>query len=607
MGQLFEELKRRNVVRIGIAYLVMSFIILQILDVIVEPLHLPDWIATFVIVLLAIGLPVALFFSWAYELTSQGVKKTAEVDADASITHSTGRRLDFFIIGALVVALGYFIWDKFGDEPTAQFGEVTPVGEWFAGLRSVAVLPFVNMSSDPEQEYFSDGITEEILNVLVRIEGLRVPSRTSSFAFKGQNINIREVAEVLEVDHILEGSVRKAGNRIRITAQLIHVPTDSHIWAGTFDREYADIFAIQDEIAKAIASALKGSLGFNTTQILVEAPTTNIEAYDLYLKAREYFLTRNLVRMNEAVGLFERAIALDPAFAEAHQGLAALYLVLPDYDDSYDYLETMNKADQMARRALSLDATLAIAHAIVGQGHSERYQWDEANTAFDLAVQHSSNDPTVRLWRGLYFWRLGYLEKGDDEIAAGLKADPASGILNNYMAWSLVVSGRAEEALPYAKKSLGLGYPYAYLSLSYAYLALGNIDEAKRIRQSRSINEEDTALGATMLDLLLNPDERPVIRQRLQALAAEKGIDLQAYMKDSFWCQIEYGDFDTAAETMLQQVTALHWTWSPVFHEYRQSAAFKDMLRRAKIVDYWNANGWPKQCRVLAGDDFECD
>ncbi len=607
MGDLFKELKRRNVVRIGIAYLVMGFIILQILDVIVEPLHLPDWTATFVIVLLAIGLPVALFFSWAYELTSQGVKKTAEVDADDSITPSTGRKLDFIIIAALVVALGYFMWDKFGAEPTAQFGEVTPVGEWFAGLRSVAVLPFVNMSSDPEQEYFSDGITEEILNVLVRIEGLRVPSRTSSFAFKGQNLNIRKVAEVLEVDHILEGSIRKAGNRIRITAQLIDVRTDTHIWAGTFDREYADIFAIQDEIAKAIGSALKGPLGFNTSQILVEPPTTNIEAYDLYLKAREYFMTRNVVLMNEAVGLFKRAIALDPAFAEAHEGLAGLLLVLPGYDPSYDMAETYEKANRIALRALSLDATLALAHSIVGQVHAFRHRWNEANPAYDLSVQHGRKNPTVRLWRGLYFWRLGYIEKGHEEFAAGLKADPASGILNAYMAYSLLAAGKAQEALPHSEKALGLGWPYAYLGLSYIHLALGDIADAKRVRQTQIFFPQDSVLGGVMMDLLSKPDERTANQKKLQLLAAENGIDLQEYFEGTVWHFVEYGDFEAAADLMLRNDTALHFAWMPLFREYRQSAAFKEMLRRAGIVDYWKANSWPKQCRVLKGDDFECD
>ena len=604
MSSFFSEMKRRNVVRVGIAYAVGGGLMIEVTDTIAPRLGMPDWVPTFFIIVVLIGLPIALFFSWTYELTPQGIKRTAEVDADPSITPSNGRRLDFVIIGLLVLALGYFAWNKFGAEPALETGQATAEAE--SGLRSIAVLPFVNMSSDPKQEYFSDGITEEILNVLARIEGLRVPSRTSSFVFKGQNINIRKVAEDLKVDHILEGSIRKAGNRVRITAQLIDVRTDTHIWSETFDREFADIFAIQEEIAKAIAGALKSTLGVDSGEISVEPPTTNIEAYDLYLRAREYFLTRNILLMNEAVGLFERAITLDSAFAEAHQGLAALYRVLPSYDASYDYLETREKADQMARRALSLDPTLAVAHSIVGQGHGKRHQWDEANTAFDLALQHGPGNPTVRLWRGLYFFRIGYLEKGHEEIAAGLKTDPASGILNHFMAWSLLHSGRAEEALSYAKKSLDLGYPYAYLSLSYAYLALGKIGQAKRIRQSRSINEEDTALGVTMLDLLLNADERAANRQRLQALAAEKGIDLQAYL-NFFLHQIEYGDFDAAANIMLQFDAGLHWTWSPFLNEYRQSPAFKDMLRRANLIDHWNAKGWPKQCRVLAGDDFECD
>ncbi len=230
MGNLFSELKRRNVVRVGIAYLVISWVLIEVSDTIAPMMALPDWAPRLVLFVLIIGLPVALFLSWAYELTPEGVKKTHEVDADASITHSTGRKLDRMIIGALVVAVAFLVYDRTSGPPAPTAPPAVEAEPTAEGPKTIAVLPFADMSPDQSQEYFADGISEELLNVLVRVEGLRVSSRTSSFSFKGKDTPIPEIAAALNVDHILEGSVRSQGNRVRITAQLIDVKTDSHLW-----------------------------------------------------------------------------------------------------------------------------------------------------------------------------------------------------------------------------------------------------------------------------------------------------------------------------------------------------------------------------------------
>ena len=263
---LFTELKRRNVFKVGVAYLVMAWVVVQITTEAVPALHLPDWINTAVFFFGIIGFPFAIFFAWAFELTPEGLKREHEVNRDESITHHTSRKLDFVIIGLLVVALGYFIYEsRFENETELQnvnsaessdtggITENTPTGS------SIAVLPFVNMSSDPEQEYFSDGISEEILNVLTQIPNLHVTSRSSSFSFKGKENITSEVAAKLGVKNILEGSVRTSGKFIRITAQLITADSDKHLWSETYDRELTvdNIFAIQDEISNAIVSALK--------------------------------------------------------------------------------------------------------------------------------------------------------------------------------------------------------------------------------------------------------------------------------------------------------------------------------------------------------------
>ena len=241
---LFAELKRRNVFRVGLAYVVLSWLLLQVGDTLAPALHLPEWINSALAFFLILGFPLAIFFAWAFELTPDGLKLEKNVDRDASITPVTGRKLDRTIIAILVVALGYFVWQS-QKAPT-----VDEIVETVAGQESIAVLPFENMSSDDEQEYFSDGLTEELLNLLAKIPELKVTSRTSAFFYKGKDIKLSEVGRELDVDHILEGSVRKSGKKIRITAQLIEVENDTHLWSDTWDRDLDDVFVIQDEIAK---------------------------------------------------------------------------------------------------------------------------------------------------------------------------------------------------------------------------------------------------------------------------------------------------------------------------------------------------------------------
>ena len=242
---LIKELKRRNVFKVAIAYVIVAWLIVQVIDSIVPIILAPDWVAKFVLVMLLAGFPIACLFAWAFELTPQGIKRSTEVLPDESISHQTSRHINLIIIAALLLIIGGMVYNQYFS--AANFSSQT---------RSIAVLPFVNMSSDSEQEYFSDGIAEEILNRLTRINDLTVSSRTSSFVFKGSDRSIRQIAKALNVNHVLEGSVRKSGSKVRITAQLINVKDDSSVWSKTYERELNDIFTIQDEIAHAIVSSL---------------------------------------------------------------------------------------------------------------------------------------------------------------------------------------------------------------------------------------------------------------------------------------------------------------------------------------------------------------
>jgi len=331
----FAELKRRNVVRVGIAYAVIGWCLAQVAEFAFENFGAPEWVLKTFIVALLLGLPIALFFAWAFELTPEGVKREKDVDRSRSITHSTGRKLDFVIIGALVIALGYFVWERQSGPEQVELAEKMSVATADEASsrgpdkRSIAVLPFVNMSSDQEQEWFADGLTEEILNSLARTPDLLVASRTSSFQYKGQTLDISTIATALGVAHILEGSVRRGGDRLRVTAQLIRASDGFHLWSETFDRKPEDVIAIQEDVAFEIANALETAMDPEALKKMVSAGTGSVAAYEAYLEALAY-LARTIQSGDELLNLkvrtaLERAQTLDPEFAAAHFEMAEFW------------------------------------------------------------------------------------------------------------------------------------------------------------------------------------------------------------------------------------------------------------------------------------------
>jgi TolB-like protein/lipoprotein NlpI len=370
---LFAELRRRNVFKAGAAYLALGWVVVQITATLVPALNLPSSLVPIVAWIGVIGFPFVIMFSWIYELTPEGLKRESEVDRSASITHITSRRLDYIGISLLVLAIGLFAFDRFAPRkaepavaareapaasaaPDAAQTTIPPVSE-----HSIAVLPFVDMSSGKDQEYFSDGISEELLNLLAKIPQLEVTARTSSFAFKGEKIGITEVARQLHVAHVLEGSVRKSGNAVRITAQLIKAGTDTHLWSQTYDRKLDDIFAIQDEIAADVVKQLKVTL-------LGAAPkvrTTDPEAYALYLQAVQLGRTQTAEAFQQSDALYRKVLAIDPRYAPAWAGLADNF-----YQKANQGLlsekEGYGLAREAATKALAIDPEYAPAHARLG-------------------------------------------------------------------------------------------------------------------------------------------------------------------------------------------------------------------------------------------------
>jgi len=321
LSQLFQELKRRNVFRVGIAYLAVAWVVMQAADIVFDNVAAPEWLMPVVLFFIVVGFPVALLFAWAYEMTPEGIKREHEVVRDESITEYTAKKLDYVTIAAIVVGIIFFAFIS------ARQSSGPPVVEVTISDASVAVLPFENLSAESDHEYFSNGLTETILHMLAQIPDLKVAARTSSFAFRGQNKTIQEIAAALEVAHILEGSVQRDGDQVRITAQLIRADDGFHVWSENYDRTLDDIFGIQDEIAEKVGGALSASLlGTSVRDVMAGINTRSPDAYDLYLQAINERDTFSYGGLSAAEGLLKGALTIDPDFLDAKTELANNYL-----------------------------------------------------------------------------------------------------------------------------------------------------------------------------------------------------------------------------------------------------------------------------------------
>ena len=407
MGNLFEELKRRNVFRVAVAYVVTSWLILQVADVVLNNIEAPGWVFSVFLLALALGFLPVLFFSWAYELTPEGLKRESEVDRSRSITRQTGRKLNLITMAMLCAVVVFVIIDRSFLADTRQ--------ERAAGVRaasessepdnaiddkSIAVLAFEDLSEQGDQAFFAEGLSEELLNVLAQVPSLKVAGRTSSFAFKDKDTDLREIGEILNVAHILEGSVRKAGDRIRVTAQLIKADDGFHLFSKTYDRDLDDIFKVQDELAKLIGDALQAQI--SGASDIPSATPTSIETYDLYLLARQRIATRNPELMEEALDMLDDALAIDPNYAPAMAQKALVTYLLSDAPGAYGDIPeefAKNIADGLLDRALALDAGLAEAYAVRGlMGYAQPGGLEEALADLRRALEINPNLQIAKLW-----------------------------------------------------------------------------------------------------------------------------------------------------------------------------------------------------------------
>ena len=612
----FNELKRRNVFRVGIAYAVATWLLIQVTDIVFPRIGLPDSAVTLVIALLGIGFIPALIFAWAFEMTPDGIKKEADVDRTQSIMPKTARKLDRMIILSLALVVTWFLVDEYYLEPQqSEESASTPVSSP-AQLtqntdpgKSIAVLPFVNMSADADNEYFSDGISEELLNVLVKVNALRVASRTSSFNYKGSELSITEIARELGVGHILEGSVRKAGNRVRITAQLINAESDRHIWSETYERELEDIFDIQEEISNNIVAALKVALNVDEAEAVERAqrPTESPEAYEFYLQGRFAWRQRHEENILKSIELFEKALTIDPDFARAHEALASAWAVLNAWADISNS-ETTAMSKPHAVRALELDPTLSEARAVLAEAIFDEHRWADGISEYRKAISNDPRNPTLHQWLGEAFTYMGYLSQGLEQMQMAYALDPASPVINQSLAWIATLNRDDDLAFKQVEISKGLGVGVRAMLISVDAMvrredwnaALAAVDaafEAPEVARACIQARRDSALI----------DQLPVL---LDQLIEDMGGNIPWPI---FLCLALADQPDRAAKLALADIEDnwqdlnLFWSSNSQAGAMRQTAVFRQALADMGLLDFYREYGWPDLCRPVGEDDFECD
>jgi len=520
----FGELRRRNVVRVAAAYLVTAWLVLQVADVVLEAIEAPAWAMKGVLLLLLLGLPLALVVAWVFELTPDGLRRQSEVDQSRSITQETGRRLNHAIIAILVLAVALLAYDRLrrpGEEP-----ERSPAAQERQG-KSIAVMPFVNMSPDPDNEYFSDGISEELLNLLARVDGLKVAARTSSFKFKDTKADITEIGTALGVATVLEGSVRRSADQIRITAQLINVEDGFHLWSATYDRSLDNIFEVQDEIAGAIVEALKLPLMGATAVPASGHSATSPEAYDLYLLGRHRMRETRSASFREAIDYFQRAIDADPQFAPAHSGLADAYVLLSNYGDM-PVAEAYAAAEQAIERALALDPTLAEAWTSKGLLAEAELRSHDTLEYLQKALALNPNSATALLGLADAYANLARSQEAVESSSRALELDPMSDFIRQQHLRHVGQAGRGTEALQrasaWAAKDPQNPFPFEALGDAY-YTDLGQPQRAVApYAKAHDLRPGDTYMAARIVAAFLELHDLPSARLWLEK-ARERGPD----------------------------------------------------------------------------------
>jgi TolB-like protein/Flp pilus assembly protein TadD len=519
-GNFFAELKRRNVYKVAIAYAVVAWLLMQIATQIFPFLEIPNWAIRLVIMLLALGFPIALILAWAFELTPEGLKRTEFAD-ELPKKQSRNRAWIYVVVIAGAISIGLFFLGRYTSSKTRESSELP--------AKSIAVLPFENLSHDPDNAYFADGIQEEILTRLAKIADLKVISRTSTQHYKSAPENLPEIAKQLGVANILEGSVQKAGDSVRVNVKLIQAASDSHLWADTYDRKLTDIFAVESEIAKAVADTLQAKLTGSELHAIAARPTENTEAHQLYLKGRFFWNKRTGNDLKKSVDYFNQAIAADPKYALAYVGLADAYVVVPLYGggaprDSYP------QAKAAAKKALEFDDALGEAYTSLARVLcAYDFDFSQGTREFQRAIELNPNYATAHQWYGSNLLCLGRFNEAIAELKRAIELDPLSLVINTDLGNAYIYARRYDEAIEQLRKTLEMdpGFYYAHWNLGSALAAKGALDAAiAEYQKARALNDDPRllALLAYAYGFSGNKAEAMKILDQLAALSKQRYV-----------------------------------------------------------------------------------
>lgn len=616
------ELKRRNVFRVALAYLVVGWLALQVSDVLVDALELPAvWSRGVLALLLVCFIPV-MVFAWIYQLTPEGLKRDdGGSDDDAASTARMTKKLNVAVIVLLMLAIAMMVVNPLGRDglppvdPAGQAPErsmtandvARNTGKTGKTGPSVAVLAFENMSPNAENAYFAEGISEEILNLLAKIEGLQVASRTSAFSFSGTDTPIPLIAEQLDVASILEGSVRRQGNRVRITAQLIDAQTDKHLWSDTFDRQLDDIFAVQEEIARAIASELESTLG--VSGIRRDAPTENMQAYELFLRGRQLFYQRGEA-LAQGLNDLRAAVDKDPEFSEAWAYLAATAATIPGYSNftTEEQAEIEGEARRAAERALALDPGSGLAVAILGNLEPDLLKSHELR---DRAVELAPKDSGLIMWAATFRLQTGvYREEALAMMERAYRLDPLVGINNGMLGIAYLSNGQFELGQRHVRRAQELGWDYVGPSLLIARLARGDAEAV--------LEETDGLIASQGADW---PEAfRVQVNTNREVIAGNMGAEEVFQLEQSLRSQGDTPDF-RLAYLLLGQYDRYFDTWeefidrgaSELYHfrsiyipggrDIVEHPRFLKISERFGLIAFWEVHGYPMGCQRLEGDE----
>lgn len=515
--RLFSELKRRNVYKVAIAYAIVGWLSIQIATQVFPFLEIPNWVVRLVIALVAIGFPIALVIAWAFEATSEGIKRTEVADAMPATTRQNKHAWIYIVVIGAAISAALFFLGRY----TAQSREGGRPGGPSLPQKSIAVLPFDNLSRDPDNAFFAEGVQDEILTRLAKVADLKVIARTSTQKFKSAPADLRDVAKQLDVTNILEGSVQKVNDQVRVNVQLINALTNAHLWAEIYDRKLTDIFVVESDIAKTIADTLQAKLTGSEKQMMAAQPTTDTTAYELYHKGRSLWGERTGDNIPKAIAFFEQAIARDPNYALAYAGLASAYILSPFYTGA-DRREAGSKAKEAALKALRLDPNLAEAHAALGKVlFFSEIDLAGATREYKRAIELKPNDADAHHWFSND--SLAALGQFDEAIAEGKRSvelDPLSSVINADLGGTFFYARRFDESVAQLRKTLEIDPTsfYAHYNLGIALQAKGDLSGAITEYEKAKQLSDNPAVATFLAQAKAHAGDKDAARRMLSEL-----------------------------------------------------------------------------------------